>query len=217
MPSVTRTSSDFEGNRASVESSVYTAVKTLLDRGAKYTEISVQKIITEAGVSRSTFYAHFRDKSELLARLGRSLNRQFFEAAASDATAMWDAVDSPDGLQSITTMLENGVARHREHFSVLAAISETAAYDSAVNDFYTSDLEEFEARVRDDLERRLSHGLTDSHLDPHLAARIIVWGGEQAIANHISKEDESRDAAFAAELAAPWWYGVYNRRTTPTQ
>ncbi|TDD62697.1 TetR/AcrR family transcriptional regulator [Kribbella antibiotica] len=213
MPSITRTAPDSEGNRRVVETAVYTAVRTLLDSGAKYTEISVQKILAEADISRSTFYAHFRDKSELLARMGRSLNQRFFDEATADAATIWDAVESPDGLQSITELLAKGVARHREHFSVLAAISETAAYDAAVNDFYTSGLEAFEARVRADLEKRLGSALTDSKLNARISAQVIVWGGEQAIAHHISTEDESQDADFAAELAAIWWYGAYNRRT----
>ncbi|MFD3454514.1 TetR/AcrR family transcriptional regulator [Streptomyces sp. NPDC058691] len=217
MPSITRTSSDFEENRAKVESAVYDAVRSLLDGGMKYTEISVQKIISEAGIARSTFYAHFRDKSDLLARLGSSLNKRFFDEASSDAAEIWDAVASPDGLHSIARLLEGGIARHRKHFSVLSAISETAAYDAAVRNFYTSDLEAFETRVVRDLEQRRSNGMTDSHLDPVLAGRIIVWGGEQAIAHHIATEDQGRDAAFALELASMWWYGAYNRRITESR
>lgn len=212
MPSITRSPSDSEENRAKVESAVFEAVKKLLDSGMKYTEISVQKIIVEAQVARSTFYAHFRDKSDLLSRLGRALSKSFFEEATSDALDMWDALESPDGLQGITKLLEESIARHRKHFSVLSAISETAAYDASVHNFYTTDLEEFEERVVRDLKRRQEAGMTDSGVDPMLAGQIIVWGGEQAIAHHISKVDQSGDAAFALELASIWWYGAYNRR-----
>ncbi|WP_329459624.1 TetR/AcrR family transcriptional regulator [Streptomyces sp. NBC_01497] len=212
MPSITRSPSDSEENRAKVESAVFEAVKNLLDSGMKYTEISVQKIIVEAQIARSTFYSHFRDKSDLLSRLGRSLSKSFFEEATSDALDVWDAVESPDGLQGITKLLEGSIARHRRHFSVLSAISETAAYDSSVHNFYTTDLEEFEKRVVSDLRRRQEEGMTDSRVDPIVAGRIIVWGGEQAIAHHISKVDQSGDAAFALELASIWWYGAYNRR-----
>ncbi|WP_329456171.1 TetR/AcrR family transcriptional regulator [Streptomyces sp. NBC_01497] len=171
MPSITRTSSDFEENRAKVESAVFEAVRALLDGGLKYTEISVQKIITEAGIARSTFYAHFWDKPDLLSRLGRALSRGFFEEATSDAVGVWDAVASPDGPHGIADLLEKGIARHRKHFSVLSAISETATYDATVHNFYTSGLEAFEKRVVEDLELRQRNGMTDNRLDPVLAGR----------------------------------------------
>ncbi|GGK20997.1 hypothetical protein GCM10011583_61190 [Streptomyces camponoticapitis] len=216
MPSITRSPSDSEENRAKVESAVFEAVRKLLDSGMKYTEISVQKIIVEAQIARSTFYAHFRDKSDLLSRLGRELNKRFFDEATSDALDIWDAVESPDGLRGITKILEEAIARHRKHFSVLSAISETAAYDTSVHNFYTTDLEEFEERVVTDLRRRQEKGMTDNRMDPISAGRIIVWGGEQAIAHHIGKVDQSGDAAFALELASIWWYGAYNRRPSAT-
>jgi hypothetical protein len=60
-----------------------------------------------------------------------------------------------------------------------------------------------EARVLDATQR----------LDPVLASRVIVIGGDRAMADHdMTNDDTSSDAAFARELASIWWYGAYQRR-----
>ena len=188
-----------------MEERVFAAVERLLGEGLRYTEISVQRIITEAGLARSTFYAHFRDKSELLARQAASLNESLFDAAAWDPTAV-------DALPALVRAFEDVLRRHREHRVLLAAITETAAYDPAVNDFYTADLDAFESRAVEYLRMCQSAGLTDPDIEPAAASLIVVVGGYQAIVRHIATDPGSGDAAFARQLAEIWWYGVYRRR-----
>lgn len=209
MPSITRRPSHGPEHRAAAEAQVFAAVERLLDEGTNYTEISVQRIISEAKIARSTFYAHFRDKSDLLSRLAEATRENFFNAASA-----WEAMGAAAGVPSLAQIFGELIAKHREHSALLLAISEIAAYDPVVRDFYTSDLDAFEARVVMDLKERQRARLTAPDLDPVAASRIIVWGGEQAIAHHISTDDGSGDAAFAVELATIWWYGAYCRPST---
>jgi AcrR family transcriptional regulator len=209
MPSITRRPSHGPEHRAAAEAQVFAAVERLLDEGMNYTEISVQRIISEAKIARSTFYAHFRDKSDLLSRLAEATRENFFNAASA-----WEAMGAAAGVPSLAQIFGELIAKHREHSALLLAISEIAAYDPVVRDFYTSDLDAFEARVVMDLKERQRAGLTAPDLDPVAASRIIVWGGEQAIAHHISTDDGSGDATFAGEIATIWWYGAYCRPST---
>ena len=209
MPSITRRPSHGPEHRAAAEAQVFAAVERLLDEGMNYTEISVQRIISEAKIARSTFYAHFRDKSDLLSRLAEATRENFFNAASA-----WEAMGAAAGVPSLAQIFGELIAKHREHSALLLAISEIAAYDPVVRDFYTSDLDAFEARVVMDLKERQRAGLTAPDLDPVAASRIIVWGGEQAIAHHISTDDGSGDVTFAGELATIWWYGAYCRPST---
>lgn len=205
MPSITRAPSKSVERHEAVEARVFAAVERLLGEGSRYTEISVQRIITEAGLARSTFYAHFRDKSDLLGRLAASLKESLFDAAA------WDPTGGADALPALVRAFEDVLRRHREHRVLLAAIAETAAYDPAVNDFYTADLDAFEARAAEYLVRCQSAGLADPSIEPAAASMIVVVGGYQAIVRHIATDPGSGDAAFARQLAEIWWYGVYRR------
>ena len=76
MPSVTRKS---HGNRAQrrdeVRRRLLAVVEQLLTEGESYAEISVERLVSEANLSRSTFYVYFEDKGDLLARVVRAGDR----------------------------------------------------------------------------------------------------------------------------------------------
>jgi AcrR family transcriptional regulator len=206
MPSITRKPSSTSEHRSAVEAQVLAAVERLLGRNLRYTQISVQQILTEAHVARSTFYVHFQDKSDLLSRLTGRLRQTLYDMAAQ-----WEPNGPEGGLAGLVKTFETLIAYHREHAAVLAATTEIAAYDPGAHDFYTSDLDSFEAKTTTNLLGEQNTGRTPAEVDAGAASRIIVWGGERAIGHHISNDDGSGDAAFARELAATWWYGIYRR------
>jgi AcrR family transcriptional regulator len=188
------------------EARLLLAVKRLLETGEPFTAISVQRIIDEASVSRATFYAHFRGKSDILARLSAQLRQSLLALARR-----WDPAAGEDGADRYARFFEEVISIHRTHRSLITAIREVAAYDPEVSDFYTADLEGFDEHVLGTLLAEQDAGSTSHDLDAVAASRIIVWGGGQAIARHISVDDGSGDASFARELARIWWYGAYRR------
>jgi AcrR family transcriptional regulator len=210
MPSMTRKPSTAGSRRQAVAEQVYDAVEGLLAAGESYTELSVQRIIDAAGVARSTFYAHFPDKSHLLRGLADRMRQDVYELG--DA---WTRMDN--SLPGLVQTFEKAVAFYRAHKPLLAAINQTAVYEPSLRDFFSSGLESFQARVIEHLRERQAAGLTDPVLDAVKAARIIVVGGAQAIADHIERDDGSGDSAFARELAMTWWFGAYSRPVTQVQ
>ncbi|MFI7612983.1 TetR/AcrR family transcriptional regulator [Nonomuraea terrae] len=202
MPSITRSRSGGD-RRAALDARVLAAVERLLSEGMKYTEISVARILEEAGIARSTFYVHFRDKTDILARLAGTLRQDLLEIAGR-----WEP---GDGVEGLAAMFAESIAFHRQHSAVLLAITEAAAYDSGIRDFYSSDLDAFEAKVRQALMSEQSEGRTVGGVSVEAACRVIVWGGESAIAHHIQIDDGGGDLTFARELAALWWYGAFRR------
>ena len=210
MPSMTRKPSSAGSRRQAVAEQVYDAVERLLTEGESYTELSVQRIIDAAGIARSTFYAHFPDKSHLLRRLADRMRQDVYELG--DA---WTRMDN--SLPGLVQTFEKAVAFYRAHQPVLAAINQTAVYEPSLRDFFSSGLEPFQARVTEHLRERQAAGLTDPGLDPVKAARIVVVGGAQAIADHIECDGAGEDSAFARELAMTWWFGTYSRPVTPVR
>ncbi|MEU8385224.1 TetR/AcrR family transcriptional regulator [Streptosporangium sp. NPDC048865] len=206
MTSVTRRRKDGGERPAPTEAQLLAAVERLLKRGEVFTEISVRQILEEAGLSRATFYAHFRDKSQLLIRLSDALRSRLVEMARK-----WDPSAGEDGAARYAKFFEEVIAIHRENFAILSAMRELASYDPAVRDFYTADLEEFDEAVLRTLLDEQESGSTPADLDATAASRVIVWGGAQAIARHIGVDDGSGDAVFARELGKIWWYGAYRR------
>ncbi|MBE1490100.1 TetR/AcrR family transcriptional regulator [Plantactinospora soyae] len=209
MPSVTRRRAPNPDHRASVEAQVLAATERLLVEGASFTDLGVQRIAAEAGVARSTFYTHFKDKSELLIRLAGTMRTAGFDIASA-----WEPVTGPGAL---TEAFGQVVGIYRQYAAVLAAVNEVAAYDAAVREFWRNGLNRFIENTARVLTAEQRSGRAPADVNVVHASRVIVIGGDVAIADHVATfpDDTSGDAAFARELAAIWWHGVY-RRDLPT-
>ncbi|WP_338704225.1 TetR/AcrR family transcriptional regulator (plasmid) [Streptomyces sp. Q6] len=209
MRSVTRRQARYHAARsAASRAQVVRTLGRLLDSGEAFTEISVQRILEEAGVSRATFYSHFRSKTDLLVQLTDELRQSLLALVQQ-----WDLRAREDAADRLARFFEDVLTIHRDHQGVLTAVREAASYDDSVGDFYTANLERFDETVLRILRSEQAAGATPDDVDASAASRIIIWGGAQAIAQHIAVDDGSGDAVFARELAQIWWHGAFRRPT----
>ena len=82
MASVTRRPhSDRAARRGEIGRRLLVAVEKLLADGESFTEVSVERLVTEAGISRSTFYVYFEDKGDLLQALTADVMIEVIDAA----------------------------------------------------------------------------------------------------------------------------------------
>ncbi|MEU7880563.1 TetR/AcrR family transcriptional regulator [Microbispora bryophytorum] len=203
MPSITRRRTANVGRPTSAEAEILAATQRLLINGANFTELGVQQICAEAGVARSTFYSHFRDKVDLLVRLAAAFTASSFDVASAWAPS--------DGVERLVDAFLHVVKVYREHAAVRRALAEVATYDATVRDFWSAELDQFTDWTIALLRAEQEAGHAPADLDPVSATRVIVMGGERALVAHVTAEDPGSDAAFARELALTWWYGVYRR------
>lgn len=146
MPSVTRRPPPSD-RRPEAELRLIGATERLLAGGTSYIALSVEQLCSEAGVARSTFYVHFRDKGDLVTRVAGRMLDQLSEAAE----AWWVPGADRGELLAATRELIDVYARHRE---VFAALTETAAYDADL--------------------RSVQEAMVDAHAEP--LARLIDAG-----------------------------------------
>src|SRR5947209_19242800 len=86
MPSVTRKpQAKRQERREQIERRLLDATERLMRNGASFTELSVDRLATEAGMSRANFYIYFEDKGDLLRRLAG----QLFSDLADNAELWW--------------------------------------------------------------------------------------------------------------------------------
>lgn len=206
MPSTTRRPSSAADRRAALEKRILAVIEECLRGGVTYTELSVEQIAHAAGISRSTFYLYFRDKVDVLLRLSGSLKKESYAIAAS-----WRPTGPDGGLDGLARTYELILRHYREHAALLAAINEVAAYDPLVREAWTADQDRFIDNLVTVLQEEQRAGRTPADLDPGLAAKVIVQGGGQVIAQQVAGGDSSDDAVVARELARGYWYGVYRR------
>jgi AcrR family transcriptional regulator len=206
MASTTRRPSTANDRRAALEKRILSVIEECLAGGVTYTELSVEQIANAAGISRSTFYLYFRDKVDVLLRLSGSLKKESYAIAAA-----WKPTGADGGVDGLARTYELILRHYREHAALLAAINEVAAYDPVVREAWTADQDRFIDNVVHLLEEERRAGRTPADVDPWLAARVIVQGGSQVIAQQVAGSDGSDDAVVARELARGYWHGVYRR------
>ncbi|MEV1068999.1 TetR/AcrR family transcriptional regulator [Streptomyces sp. NPDC050263] len=206
MASTTRRPSSAADRRSALEKRILSVIGDCLRNGVTYTELSVEQIAKAAGVSRSTFYLYFRDKVDVLLRLSGSLKQESYAI-----TAAWRPTGPDGGVDGLARTYELVLRHYRDHAALLAAINEVAAYDPLVREAWSADQDRFVDNLVTVLEEEQQAGRTPAGIDPRLAAKLIVQGGSQVIAQQVSGGDGGDDAVVAAELARAYWYGVYRR------
>lgn len=141
--------------RLSIEDRLLAAMERLLEKGHRFAALSVEQLAEEAGIARGTFYLHFRDKGELVARLMSQVTEEIIQ---STGTWMSNAEDA--GRPQIQEALVGMVRTFKKHQAVIAAINDTAPYDQTVADLYRKMVDEICAQSRRSLRTVKRKGLS---------------------------------------------------------
>jgi AcrR family transcriptional regulator len=179
---------------------VLRAVERLLDRGERFTTLTVRGICKEAGVARSAFYVNFTDKTDLLLRLVETATGDIVEIAGG-----WLGSRPALGLESLVAAQEQAISAYRRHSSLLRAYAEVATYDPQIGRVWRERLDGVVQSLVDELIEAQASGDVRPGLDPRVAARFVVFGSEQVLTDHVARDEGQDDRALAYELAQVIW------------
>ena len=124
------------------------AAATELVRTRSYAELSVDLVMSEAGLGRTIFYRHFDDLADLLLRVGREAIDELYAAQRSLTAA------SPADIRGA---MEAAVGVYARHGPLLRAVAEAAAGDREI----AADYEQMRTRFDDFAEQSL-RGMTST-------------------------------------------------------
>ena len=177
MPSVTRRSQSSRAQRrAEIRDRLLAVVERLLSEGEGYTEISVERLVSEARLSRSTFYVYFQDKGELLRAWFSEIEAEI-ESAARD----WWALDRDSTRDQLRAALGNVVAVYRPHTTLMAAMYDAAAYDLAVRELVGAMMDWNIAGLRKHIKTGQRAGFIDPSLPAQETAAWLTWMAERGL------------------------------------
>jgi AcrR family transcriptional regulator len=177
MPSVTRTTqSNRSKRRDEIRGQLLVAVERLLAEGQGFTELSVERLATEAGVSRSTFYVYFEDKADLLRAWLASIISEVYQAAK----AWWDLPD-PVTKEDLRAALDHIVGTYRPHTTLMSAVLDASAYDGGVRTDFDRFMQRNIAGLRAHITDRQARGTIDPTLLAKETAAWLTWMAERGL------------------------------------
>lgn len=209
MPSVTRKpqarrEQGRQQRREQLERRLLEATDRLMRDGASFTELSVDRLSSEAGISRASFYIYFEDKGHLLSRLAG----QVFTDLADSADRWWRVAARRDP-EDARAAFAGIIATYRRHQPVLVALNEMAGYDPVVGATYRNLLTAITGRMT----RLIEDGQADGSIRPELpaatTASALTWMVERACQQNLPTAPASHDAELAATLAEITWNTLY--------
>ncbi|HEY5853271.1 MAG TPA: TetR/AcrR family transcriptional regulator [Aldersonia sp.] len=203
-----RTQASRADRRARMERDLLEATERLMNDGATFTELSIDRLASEAGLSRATFYVYFEDKADLLRRLAAQVlgelaaQRWWSVAARGDAGNLSDAGDLRDSCEAI-------VARYREHQVLIGAAVEMAAYTPDIAAWYRDLIGEIVAGFEDVIRRGQAAGTIRASLPAHATATSLVWMVERTCVQVLPHSPVEDDAELARSFSQIIWSTLY--------
>ncbi|OBI39981.1 TetR family transcriptional regulator [Mycobacterium kyorinense] len=208
MPSVTRRpQAKRQERRQQIERRLLDATERLMRDGASFTELSVDRLSGEAGISRASFYIYFEDKGDLVRRLAGQVFGDLAEAAERWWSVAWR--HDPDDVRTAMTAI---IASYRRHQPLLVALNEMAAYDPLVNAAYRDQLTGISARVARVIEDGQADGSIRSALPAATTASALTWMVERTCQQNLPGSPSTRDTELATALTEIVWGALYLER-----
>ncbi|MEA2363198.1 MAG: hypothetical protein QOD71_2343 [Thermoleophilaceae bacterium] len=163
-----------------------------LVRKRSFTELTVDEVMSEAGLGRTIFYRHFDDLGDLLMRSSREAIDELFEAQSSLAAT------HPGDVRGA---LEAAAEVYQRHGPLLRCVSEAAAVDERIAEGYAAMRERFDAFA----EQWLRQVLGDSgHANLAETARALNLMNESYLQDAFGREPRVSPATAVQTLMEIW-------------
>lgn len=199
-PQVTR-----EERRQAIEPRLMDAARRLMTDGESFTELSIDRLATEAGISRATFYIYFEDKGDLMRRIATRV----FTELADDAQQWWDVIGRHDP-HDVELAMQRIIASYRRHQTFITALNEMSSYDATVAATYRQLLGDISAGLAEVIRNGQNDGSIRPGLPAGATASALTWMVERACHQNLPYQPTDLDAELSSALAQITWGALYS-------
>ncbi|OBI21427.1 TetR family transcriptional regulator [Mycobacterium sp. E2327] len=189
---------------ASAAENIFAATARLL-AGQPFNDISVAQILTEAQVSRATFYFYFASKFSVLSGLLERAMDDIFETVQPFLARSPE--DSPTvALQRSIRAVTHAWHRHRP---VLQAANHHWHSEPELRNLWLAIAERFIAAGAVEIERERAAGIITSQVPSRTLAATLFWGTERVLyIAGLGVEPNLADEEAAVDVLVTMWRGT---------
>ncbi len=171
-----------------------TATRQLLEEGASFAELNVSRIAERAGRTRTSFYAYFDDRRDLLERL----TEQLAAALLASAERFFSGPVAP---AEVRRTLQEILGMFQSQPTLVRAVVEASGYDEKVAAFWREIIERFIAAAQ--LYLQQTRGMAADQA--RATAFGLVWMIERSCYQHVVRGSEMSDELVLDALTDIWW------------
>jgi AcrR family transcriptional regulator len=193
-----------QARRDALRAEVLSVVERQLRSGATYADINVATVVAEAGISRSTFYAYFVDKTTLL----RTWYAEFTQVILDAAQAWW-SLDAKATKEDVRAALERIMDAYRAHPELIAATHEAIGTDHGVRDAVDAAMRRYIEGLRAHIEAGQAGGSIDPSLPAAETAYWLQWMAERGLHQMVRAESTSSQERLAEGYGSIVWNTLY--------
>lgn len=190
--------------REAVQAAVLAATEQLLEEGASFADLNIEKIATRAGISRTAFYFYFKDKGELLVRLTEDITVELYQQAD-----VWFS-GKGDPRQEVREALASVASLYAAHAALMRVIVEVSTYEEDVAIFWRGLLERFIEATAERMRSEQAAGHAPAG-DPRATAFALVWMCERTLYQQIVQHAPFDVTLLAETLESIWMRAIYGR------
>ena len=173
-----------------------------LAESGPFRDLTVDEIARAAGLSRSAFYTHFRDKHDLLLAAVTDVADELYRMA----DRWWHGTGPP--AERIRRALEGVVGVYAEQANLLRVATEVSTYDDEVRDIWMGIVDRFVEATADHIRSEQDKGLIPASLDPRGTAEALVWMNERCSYIYLGRGERGPEEVVAA-MAPVWTAALY--------
>jgi AcrR family transcriptional regulator len=173
--------------RSEARGRIAAATERLLDE-RPYRELSVDAVMTEAGLSRTVFYRHYDGLPEVLLEL--------FEAVAADLAAELESGE-------LREILEAAARAFATHGPLMRAVDQAASHDAVIEQASRAVSDAFTARMGEQLQEAMDEGRVRRG-DAHELARALNLMNQRYLLETVARDPGFDQGRAVRALLAVW-------------
>ena len=185
--------------REDIARRLFVVVEGLLANGSAFSEISVEQLITEAEIARSTFYVYFEDKGALMVELMDRVTQEIGGAAGD-----WFSLPPSATRKDLRKALAKLAAAYGRHGRMLSAVIEAAAYDPRVRDQYAAVMQRRFQDMNDSFVPQQHAGAIRADIEIETVTPWLAWMFERGLYHLVGHGGELPDSALEGLTSVVW-------------
>lgn len=173
-----------------------------------WSDVSIERIATRAGLTRTAFYKHFPDRDAILLELLEALAAQLEEIPA-----VWERADRAEPEALLRDAVAKLVDTFQRHGRLLRALADEASQHEEVGRRYMELGARLSAGVAERIARDVASGRS-TLADPEEVATALIWMNERFLHQRFGRQPVGDPKRAADALAAVWIRTLYGAEAT---